>query len=120
MDDIFHRFKTKSNTTRLQQADRELARLRGDKRDLETKYERLKIVTMAVWELVKRTQGLSDEALQAVISEIDARDGRRDGQVETKEQLADCHKCGKVVLVSTPTCPYCEAENRSYNPLLAL
>jgi hypothetical protein len=98
----------------------ELLLLRDRNRRIEVRYERLKLVTLAMWELLKRRLGCSDEELRQMITQLDTADGRRDGKMEIQEGLALCASCSRTLLVSAPRCPYCGTDNEDYDPLTAV
>ncbi|MEM7707799.1 MAG: hypothetical protein AAF358_19765 [Pseudomonadota bacterium] len=102
------------------QTQRSVSANREKNRRLEVRYERLKLLTLAMWELMKHKNGMTDADLRLMVAQIDIADGRRDGEAEISEQLADCHNCGRVILTSAPRCPYCHAENESYDPIRAI
>ncbi|WP_158678161.1 hypothetical protein [Pseudoalteromonas sp. T1lg23B] len=75
-------------------------------RELETRHEQLKLVTMAMWTLLKDHSGLTEGDLKRYIEKVDLMDGKADGRVNTKEKC-DCTKCGRTILTSSLACPYC-------------
>lgn len=109
-----------SRLSALSTSDSELELLRERNKRIEVRYERLKLVTLALWELVKDSTGRTDEDLRQVIARLDLEDGRRDGKVETIDGMDGCTGCGRVVLHSSPRCPYCGASNEHYDPLKAV
>jgi len=104
----------------LSSSDNELEILRERNQRIEIRYERLKLVTLAMWELLKRAENLNDGDLREMITHLDMADGRRDGKVSVREGIGDCEACGRIVLQSSPRCPYCGAANESYDPLTAV
>ncbi len=80
------------------EAKQEVQKLRDD-------IDHLTLITQALWEVVKQKTDLKDEVLVAMISEMDARDGKIDGRyVKVPEQ---CPQCSRPVTVSTNSCVYC-------------
>ena len=67
--------------------------------------EKLLIITQALWELLKKEHGYSDEVLLKKVTEIDMSDGRLDGKV-AKVERPNCVSCGRK-LGRLPTCIYC-------------
>ena len=64
-------------------------------RDLEKRIDRISLVSQAMWELVRENTGWSDEDILSRISEIDLRDGVKDGKMGA--QVIDCPNCkGKI------------------------
>ena len=98
----------------------DLVLLRDRNRRIEVRYERLKLVTLAIWELLKGRTGCTDVELREMITQLDAADGRRDGKMDTKDGLSLCSSCHRALLESAPRCPYCGSDNESYDPLKAI
>lgn len=98
----------------------ELLLLRDRNRRIEVRYERLKLVTLAIWEMLKRRTGCSDEELREMITELDSADGRRDGKMQIEEGLVLCASCRRALHESAPRCPYCGTDNDDYDPLKAV
>ena len=98
----------------------ELLLLRDRNRRIEVRYERLKLVTLAIWELLKRHTGCSEADLKEMINQLDSADGRRDGKMEINDGLSLCSSCRRALLESTPRCPYCGTDNQDYDPLKAI
>lgn len=72
--------------------------------------EKLMMITEALWTLLKRQAGYTDEQLMEVIRGIDLRDGRLDGKVARSMERPDCPQCGKKAIGAQPLCLYCGAE----------
>ncbi len=72
------------------------------KRDIE----RLLMITEALWRLLQRAHGYTDEELRNLITEIDLRDGKLDGKVKKQEELL-CPACKRPVTVRQSSCIYC-------------
>jgi hypothetical protein len=82
------------------ESESELAQLRAE-------VEYLALVTQALWELLKKDTGASDELLMTTIREVDLKDGRLDGRsVRLPEK---CSECGKAVSGLTHKCAHCGA-----------
>ena len=76
--------------------------------ELEHHVARLSLLNQALWELVHERLGLSDADLEAKATEVDARDGVKDGVV-THGPL-QCPKCGRVSNSRHWKCLYCGLE----------
>ena len=76
-------------------------------RELEQRYERLKLVTAALWQVLKAHNGLADEDLKRYIAKVDLADGKLDGRMDRKGSAMDCSHCGRRILKSTLICPWC-------------
>lgn len=85
-----------------QEARRESVLLRAD-------VEKLFMIVEALWTLLKKQGGHTDEALAELIRQIDMKDGRLDGKV-AKTVRPDCPKCGRKLIGNHPVCLYCGAE----------
>ncbi len=68
--------------------------------------ERLLMITEALWKLLQKANGYTDEELKALINEIDLRDGVLDGRVTKKESLP-CPSCQRLSSVRHLRCIYC-------------
>jgi rRNA maturation endonuclease Nob1 len=75
-------------------------------KDLEQRHEQLKLVTMAMWTLLKDHTGLTEGDLRKYIEKVDLMDGKADGKINTKER-SDCLNCNRTVLSTSLACPYC-------------
>ena len=69
--------------------------------------ERLYLVVLAMWELLKDKAGLTDADLDAKVQEIDMRDGRLDGQDSTQTDPLTCRQCGRTILSGQVQCSWC-------------
>jgi hypothetical protein len=74
---------------------------------LEREHERLKLVTMAMWQLMHERFDLSEAELRARIEELDALDGKRDGRLRVQAEPRTCVACQRPMLNTSVTCPYC-------------
>ena len=75
--------------------------------DLEDRLDKLLLVNMAMWELLKARTELTEEDLLGKVQEIDLRDGRADGKVS--KTVAECPKCGRTMSPRHKKCLYCGA-----------
>lgn len=71
---------------------------------VDDRVDRLTLIVEAMWELLEES-GFSEEALQAKVEEIDARDGRTDGKV-TRPPVR-CAKCGSSSPAGRSDCQMC-------------
>jgi hypothetical protein len=99
---------------------RSLDRTKETQRELEVRFERLKLVTLAMWDLIKSTEGVTDADLYRAIRNLDLADGRADRKLDDKSKLLDCANCSRVLLSSAVVCPYCGSENDEYDPVADL
>ena len=67
---------------------------------------RLLLITEALWTLLKKQNGLTDDDLTKVVNEIDAKDGVLDGK-PAKAPPRPCPNCGKMVAAHHTLCVFC-------------
>jgi hypothetical protein len=92
----------------------------GDKlRDLEQRYERMSLVTNALWQLLKAHTGLTDADLTKYVEKIDLADSVRDGRVARNKGAMDCPHCARRVLKSATVCAWCGEKLTSGDPFQA-
>lgn len=84
-----------------------------DQRDLERRYERLRLVTVAMWALLKEHSGLTESDLRRYVSQIDLIDGKLDGKLSRNKGVIECQECERRILRSALVCVYCGAQNPS-------
>src|SRR5712692_13470 len=68
--------------------------------------ERLLMITEALWMILKKEHGYTDDDLTKLVSEIDLRDGQLDGRV-AKSPPQPCPHCGKIMSRHRSLCIYC-------------
>ena len=74
---------------------------------LEDRFERLLIVTEAMWELCSERLGITEDELPARAAAIDTRDGAMDGRRAPERRT--CPECDAAVPQGRPTCVFCGA-----------
>jgi hypothetical protein len=91
------------------QADttRRVANTREQLLRLETRYERMRLVTNALWQMLKEHTGLTDTDLKRFIERVDLLDGAADGKMAGQTGAMDCPKCARRILKSVIVCPWC-------------
>ena len=72
------------------------------KRDIE----RLLMLNEALWLLLQRAHGYTDDDLRNTVAEIDLRDGHLDGRLKT-QQVSSCPACHRPVSTKHYNCIYC-------------
>jgi hypothetical protein len=82
-------------------------------RELEHRYERMKLVTAALWQLLKAHTGLTDADLKQYIEKVDLADGKLDGKIARKGGAMDCPHCSRRILKTAVLCPWCSKRLRS-------
>ena len=78
---------------------------------LMERLDKLILINMAMWSLIKNRLGLSEEDLAKMAQEIDLRDGIPDGKVTRKGKK--CAKCGRTLSVRHRKCLFCGSESLS-------
>jgi flavin-dependent dehydrogenase len=76
-------------------------------RYLEERLDKLLLVNMAMWELLKERTDLTEEDLMSKVQQLDMQDGRDDGKLQ--KGIAKCHQCGRTVSHRHSKCLYCGA-----------
>jgi hypothetical protein len=89
-------------------------------RELEQRYERMKLVTAALWQLLKVHNGLTDEDLKRYVEKVDLADGKLDGKIDRKGSAMDCPRCNRRILKSASVCPWCGHRAESGNAFEAI
>jgi len=74
-------------------------------RELEARIDKLSMINMALWEIIKEETQKQDEDLFTMVQDIDLRDGRLNGKVN--KQINKCHKCGRTMSKRHQRCLYC-------------
>ena len=77
-------------------------------RELEHQIARMMLMNQALWELLRERVGLTDQDLEAMVREIDLRDGVPDGQITNTP--VKCPQCGRVSASKHYRCLYCGLE----------
>lgn len=85
-------------------------------RSLERDHERLKLITMALWDILTEKLNVDEAELRRRILELDRLDGREDGKLRLREPPRNCDACGRPMLSSALSCPYC-GESGKEQPL---
>lgn len=78
-----------------------------DVRYLEERLDRLTLVNMAMWSLLKEKVGVTEEELINRMVEIDISDRKADGKVTP--DVRKCGKCGRTLAAKHRKCLYCGA-----------
>lgn len=73
---------------------------------LERRLDHLVLLNQALWSLLQEKVGLTEEELQARVLELDMRDGKLDGRVESAP--AECPNCHRPLSRRHMRCLYCD------------
>ena len=88
--------------------------VQSEVRGLEDRLDRLTLVCMALWELLKERGELTEEDLATKVREIDLRDGVADGKIT--KQIKHCPRCDRVMSPRHQKCMYCGAVDLQTTP----
>jgi hypothetical protein len=77
-------------------------------RRLEDRVNRLTLINMALWSLLKERVKLTDEELSQRVQELDLSDGHLDGKVHVTVRV--CPQCGRNLSQKHVRCLYCGFE----------
>ena len=72
---------------------------------LVSKFEKMKLVNMAMWTFLKEEKGLTEDDLINRVKEIDKLDGSADGKLRIG--IKKCGKCGRTLNPKFEKCQYC-------------
>jgi len=75
---------------------------------LDEKIDRLALICRAVWEVLRESNNISQEALFSKITEVDLIDGSLDGKVRVPPKK--CSRCGRTVSKRHMRCIYCGSQ----------
>jgi len=81
--------------------------------EYEERLDRLALVCMALWSLLKEQTNLTEEDLLERVRQIDLTDGKEDGKA--KRQIAKCPQCGRTMSPRHGRCLYCGARDLDHS-----
>ncbi len=73
--------------------------------ELEERVDKLTLVCLGLWELLREKNGLTEDDLTTSVAMIDAQDGVADGKVTRRVQA--CPKCNRPMSAEHRRCLYC-------------
>jgi hypothetical protein len=82
-------------------------RHRRQKHELKRQIQELRLVSLAMFELITERTEISNAELIAKIDEIDRRDGVVDGRLREAGGPPRCARCHRVFLKPSKNCLYC-------------
>lgn len=85
--------------------------------ELEGQLQTLSLACQAMWELMSKKSGITEQELLKKMDEIDLRDGMLDGKLETKTH-DKCPECGHKVKKKRPNCFRCGAKLSTSTPFI--
>ena len=95
-------------------AEGQASRAMEEVRRLGHRLDKLVLINVAMWTLLKDKIGLTDEELVDRIRQIDMLDGKEDGKLP--QEVAECPQCGRRMSARHKRCLYCGAEKLNYTP----
>ena len=117
IDDVLQNIRIRSNDARTARAESGVADLRARFQNLELRHERLKLLILALWDVLEEKTSVTEADLLQAIRRRDMADGRYDGRSASNGSLAECSSCGRVLKANAPKCLYCSTINENYDPL---
>ena len=84
--------------------------------ELEKRHEQLKLITLAMWSLLRDHTGMLESDLRKYIKDIDLLDGKEDGKVSHKKERLECTNCSNFFFSTSICCPYCGLEPKRKDP----
>ena len=91
-----------------EQGSAQAERARDGIRLLEEQVDKLALVNMALWTLLKENTNLTDEDLNQRVQDIDLSDGELDGKV--RGGVSNCPQCERTMSQKHNRCLYCGFE----------
>lgn len=88
--------------------------MRDEVEALESRVERLLLLTDALWDLASERLGLTDEDLAARVTALDEASGSTDGR--RHRPLRRCGACDAAVPHGRPTCAFCGVDAPGAGP----
>jgi ribosomal protein S27AE len=83
--------------------------------ELEDRVDRLSLLSMALWTLLREQLNLTDEQLAQRVQDIDLSDGKLDGRISTAS--SKCEKCGRMLSARHVKCIYCGRVKQGISPV---
>ncbi len=87
---------------------------------MEQRHEQLKLVTLALWSMLRDQSGFSESQLRRYVEQVDLLDGKRDGRVTPKSEAVRCDGCKRTVVGTAVRCVYCGTPVARDSPFLGL
>ncbi len=98
-------WRIESATTTAGQAQAKSYDLERRVKQLEDENDTLTLILMGMWELLGKSNGFYLKDLEAKMQEIDLRDGKLDGKLQSGPM--ECTECGRVLGERRKICVYC-------------
>jgi hypothetical protein len=95
------------------QLQKQASSMQSSRVELEMRHEQLKLVTLALWRLLKDRVGLTEAELKRYVESTDLLDGSADGTADLTRELVKCSRCNRSVLNTAVVCPFCGTRQKS-------
>ncbi len=91
-------------------------RLEDRLKELEQRHEQLKLVTLALWAMLRDQSGFKESDLRRYVAQVDMLDGKRDGKASLEPTSVRCGGCNRMVIGTATVCVYCGTSVRRDSP----
>jgi len=110
MPDIFYTMRMHDRVSESSRAsDSKNMEIKHEAKDLEQKINKLELICMALWSLLRECSDLTDEDLVQRVEKIDLADGTLDGKVS--QSSVQCPECKRIMSAKHKRCLYCGYES---------
>ncbi|CAA0117842.1 Uncharacterised protein [BD1-7 clade bacterium] len=114
---LFQQGQISSNQAKTESATSLAASATSGVASLQGQIDTLVLANQAMWEILSKQLGVSEEDLVKKMNEIDLRDGKMDGKVSTQRETAtNCTECGHKIGRRRPNCYWCGAKLEGGSP----
>ena len=103
--DIYQNTQISGAEVRAQRSEAKAEDAKEAVEQLEERVNRLTLINMALWSLLKEITNLTEEDLVKRVEEIDLQDGYIDGR--TRPKIASCDQCGQTLSQKHQRCLHC-------------
>jgi len=97
--------KIRESSNQASSASRQASQVGDQLRLLERRMDHLTLYSQAMWELIRENTRLEDKDILARAQEIDQRDGKADGKINTR--IVACPACQRNSNSAKQQCMYC-------------
>jgi len=103
---VYQQGRISAAQAKAESAQEKAQRLQSEIAELRRHSDALTLGCQAMWELLCEKTGLTNDAIEKRIREIDVRDGIADGRIG-EAQSKQCGACGRVTSAAREICLYC-------------
>ncbi len=103
--DIHQNTKISEANAKAQAGIRQAERVGDRLEDVQERLDKMALLNLALWTLLKEKLGVTDAELEARVQELDLQDGKLDGRVGGKP--VDCPDCHRPLHQRHRRCLYC-------------